>query len=173
MPDDDRQRVTDEYFLLWVLVAQTKDAILRVREREYARYGISNERRAVLYIIENNGGRATPVEIARELFRELHSVTELLKRMEEAGLITRHKGSGRSKVEVRITEKGRDVFNQSRNNETDERVFSVLTKRERERLTLYLSKIRRRVLRDLGVPEWQLNLPLTRNGPESQETREG
>ena len=33
----------DEYFMLWVLIAQTKDAILRARERDYARYGISNE----------------------------------------------------------------------------------------------------------------------------------
>jgi DNA-binding MarR family transcriptional regulator len=83
-----------------------EDAILRARERDYARFGISNERRAALFIIQNNGGRATPVEIARDLFRELHSVTEMLKRMEADGLVTRHKGSGRSKVEVELTEKG-------------------------------------------------------------------
>ena len=78
--------------MLWVLIAQTKDAILRARERDYARFGISNERRAVLYIIQNNGGRATPVEIARELFRELHSITEMLKRMEEDGLVIEAQG---------------------------------------------------------------------------------
>ena len=83
----------DEYFMLWALIAQNRDAILRARERDYARFGISNERRAVLFIIQNNGGQATPVEIARGLFRELHSVTEMLKRMEADGLITRQKGS--------------------------------------------------------------------------------
>ena len=31
--------VSDEHFLLWVLTAQTKDAILRARERDYARFG--------------------------------------------------------------------------------------------------------------------------------------
>jgi hypothetical protein len=30
----------------------------------------------------NNGGTATPVTIARNLFRELHSVTEMIKRVE-------------------------------------------------------------------------------------------
>ena len=114
--------------MLWALIAQTKDAILRARERDYARYGISNERRAVLFTIQNNGGRATPVEIARGLFRELHSITEMLKRMEADGLITRHKGTGRSKVEVELTEKGLDVFKQSLCNETDKRIFSVLSK---------------------------------------------
>ena len=92
------QTVHDEYFLLWVLIAQTKDAILRARERDYARYGITNDRRAVLYAIERNGGSATPVEISRNLFRELHSVTEMLKRMEADGLITREKTSGRSRI---------------------------------------------------------------------------
>ena len=105
--------------MLWVLIAQTRDAILRARELEYARYGISNERRAVLTIIQNYGGRATPVDIARDLFRELHSVTEMLVRMEKDGLVTRHKGTGRSKVEVSLTEKGLDVFDQSFHNETD------------------------------------------------------
>jgi len=32
--------------------------------------------------------RATPVDIARDLFRELHSVTEMLVRMEKDGLVT-------------------------------------------------------------------------------------
>ena len=135
MPDEYEGPVPDEYFLLWVLIAQTKDAILKARERDYARFGISNERRAVLWDIQNNGGQAAPVDIARNLFRELHSVTELLKRMEKDGLITRREGAGRSKVEVK-------------------------TKAERERLTSYLWKLRSRALQDLGVPEWKIKFPL-------------
>ena len=169
MPDDNQLPLPDEYFMLWVLIAQNRDAILRARERDYARFGISNERRAVLFIIQNNGGRAAPVEIARDLFRELHSVTEMLKRMEKVGLITRSKGSGRSKVEVTLTEKGLDVFNQSLQNETDKRIFSVLAPEEREQLASYLWKLRRRVLQDLGIPEWHLNFPLDPNGREESE----
>jgi DNA-binding MarR family transcriptional regulator len=135
-------------------------------ERDYARYGISNERRAVLFIIQNSGGHATPVEIARGLFRELHSVTEMLKRMEADGLISRQKGPGRSKIEVKLTEKGLDVFKQSLHNKTDERIFSVLTKREREALSSILFKLRSKVLQDLGIPEWHLNVPLDPNGQQ-------
>jgi DNA-binding MarR family transcriptional regulator len=172
MPKNGNKPSTDEHFMLWVLIAQTRDAILRARERDYARYGIGNERRAVLFIILNNGGRATPVEIARDLFRELHSVTEMLIRMEKAGLITRHKGTGRSKIEVSLTEKGLEVFNQSLHSQTGEKIFSVLTTKERERLALYLWKIRGKVLQDLGIPEWHLNFPLDPNGVvESEETK--
>jgi DNA-binding MarR family transcriptional regulator len=166
MPGAGERPNPDEFFMLWILIAQTKDGILRARERDYARYGISNERRAVLYIIENNGGRSTPVEISRGLFRELHSVTELLKRMEKDGLIERSKGPGRSKVEVRLTPKGLDVFEQSLHNETDKRIFSALSPKERERLTSYLWKLRSKVLDDLGIPEWSLNFPLNPGIPE-------
>ena len=154
----------DDPFLLWVLIAQTKDGILKARQRDYARFGISDDRRALLYIIMNNGGTATPVTIARNLFRELHSVTEMIKRMEKDGLVERRKGTGRSKVEVVITQKGLDVFEQSHHNETDERIFSALTKQERERLSQYLWKLRSRVLQDLGIPEWSLDLQNPNNG---------
>ena len=166
MPETDQTSLEEEYFLLWVLIAQTKDALLKARERDYARFCIGNDRRAVLFAIESNGGAATPVEVARLLFRELHSVTEMLKRMEADGLITREKSSGRSRIEARITEKGLDVFNQSLHNPTDKRVFSVLTKKERERLRSLLMKLRRRTLQDLGVPEWRLDLPITPQAPE-------
>ena len=163
MPDDEKHLSPDEYFILWVLIAQTRDAILKARERDYARYGISNERRAILYIIQNNGGRTTPVDIARSLFRELHSITEMLKRMENDGLIKRNRGSGRSKVEVTLTKKGRDVFEQSFHNQTDERIFSVLPKEDRDRLASYLFTLRSKVLQDLGIPEWRLDFPMNPN----------
>ena len=170
MPDIEDRPISDEYFPLWVMIAQTKDAILRARQRDYARFNISNERRAVLWNIQNNGGRATPVEISRQLFRELHSVTEMLKRMEQEGLIKRYKGTGRSKVEVRLTEKGLEVFNQSLHNETDKRIFSVLTRKERERLASYLWKLRGQVMKELGIPEWQIKFPLDPNNSDNNKT---
>ncbi len=163
---DEQERPYDQYFLLWVLIAQTKDAILRARERDYARFGISNERRAVLWDIQNNGGHAAPVDIARNLFRELHSVTEMLKRMEHDGLVTIRKGTGRSKTMVELTDAGRDVFNQSLQNETDQRIFSVLSKEERDCLESCLWKLRSRALQDLGIPEWRIKFPVEIPGAE-------
>jgi hypothetical protein len=104
------------------------------------------------------------VEIARQLVRELHSVTEMLKRMEADGLIVRYKGTGRSKVEVKLTAQGLDVFGHSLHNETDKRLLSVLSKKERERLAASLRKLRRHILQDLGIPEWRVGFPVDPNG---------
>ena len=168
MSPEDQDTLWNEYFMLWVLIAQTKDAILRARERDYARYGISNERRAILFTIQNHGGKATPVEIARDLFRELHSITEMLTRMEKDDLITRQRGTGRSKVEVTLTDKGLDVLKQSLSSETDKRIFSVLPKKDRDRLASYLWLLRSRVLEDLGIPAWSLTVPVNPNGQEQR-----
>ena len=72
-------------------------------------------------------------------------------------------------MEVGLTEKGLDVFNQSLRNETDKRIFSVLTKKEREALASTLFKLRSKVLQDLGIPEWHLNFPFDPNGRQGQQ----
>ena len=87
--------------------------------------------------------------------------------MDDGGLVSRHKGTGRSKVEVRLTDKGREALEASRLAETEERIFSVLTKRERERLAHYLLKVRGRVLDDLGIRDWELHLPKSSLTPKA------
>ena len=145
------------------MIAQTKDAVLKARQRDYAQFNINNERRAVLWCIQNNGGQATPVEIARQLFHELHSVTEMLNRMNKEGLVKKYKGSGKSKTVVRLTRKGLEVFNQSLYDETDQKIFSVLTKKEREQLMSCLWKVRNKALSELGIPAWHIKFPLDPN----------
>jgi len=155
---DDNGLYPDEYFSLFVLLSQTKDAVLRARQREYEVYGISNERRALLWVIQSYGGEATPAQIARRFFRELHSITEMLKRMEKDGLVSRHKATGRSKTVVRLTEKGSETLKQSLHNDTDKRILSVLTVEERDRLAASLSKLRTKALEELGVTDVELSV---------------
>jgi len=150
---------SDEFFVLWLLIVQAKDALSKARHRDLERFNINKERRAILWSVQNNGGESTPVKIARQLFKELNSVSEMLKRMEKQGLITRSKRSGKSSVIVKLTNKGEKVFNQSRHNEVDERILSVLPKKRRERLAADLWKIRNQALRELGIPEWHIKFP--------------
>lgn len=164
MVDDDRLEV-DEFFRLFALVAQTKDAMLRARQVGYDQHGISNERRALLWIIRSYGGQATPSDIGRRFFRELHSITEMLSRMEKDGLVTKHQGSGRSKTVVKLTEKGSDILRQSLHNEVDKRIMSILTPEERDQLAVFLSKLRKQALAELGITDVELStqyVPRTR-----------
>jgi DNA-binding MarR family transcriptional regulator len=172
MPKDDYELTADEYFRLFVLVAQTKEAILRARQIEYLPYGISNERRGLLWVIQSYGGQATPTEISRRFLRELQSITEMLKRMEKDGLVTRHSCAGRSRTVVKLTAKGLETLKQSLHNETDRRIFSVLTVEERDQLAASLSKLRTKALVELGMTDVELSvLYVPSAGAESSGVR--
>jgi DNA-binding MarR family transcriptional regulator len=158
MATDSCELKPDEYFSLFVLLAQTKEAILRARQVEYTPYGISNERRGLLWVIQSYGGQATPSQISHRFFRELQSITEMLKRMENDGLVTRHQGSGRAKTAVRLSEKGLETLRQSMHNETDKRLFSVLTPEERDQLAASLGKLRQQAMAELGVTDVELSV---------------
>ncbi len=154
---------TDEFFVLWILIAQAKDALSKVRHRELERFNINRERRAILWAIQNNGGKSTPVGIARLLLKELNSVSEMLKRMEKEGLVKRGKRSGKSSLVVTITKKGEEIFHQSLKNPMDKRILSILPKKRRERLAADLWAIRNQALRELGIPEWHITFPANPN----------
>jgi DNA-binding MarR family transcriptional regulator len=149
----------DEFFVLWLLIAQAEDAISKARHKDLERFNINKERRAILWSVQNNGGESTPVKIARQLFKELNSVSEMLKRMEKQGLVKISKRTGKSSAIVKLTKKGEEIFNQSRHNEVDKRIFSILPTKRRKRLASDLWIIRNQALRELGIPEWHIMFP--------------
>ena len=104
---------------LWVLLAQTREAMYKARKKELSRYSISPRQVAVLATIKAIGDKATPAEISRRLVRESHSVGGILDRMEKQGLIRRDKDlERRNLVRVSITEKGQQVYSQVANKES-------------------------------------------------------
>ena len=148
-----------EFFTLWILIAQAKDTLSKARHRQLEKFNINRERRAILWAIQNNGGKSTPVMIARLLLKELNSVSEMLKRMEKEELVKRGVRKGKSSLTVTLTKKGREIFNQSRHNPVDKRILSILPKKRRERLAADLWAIRNQALRELGIPEWYMAYP--------------
>lgn len=74
-----------------------------------SRLGVTYPQYLVLLVLWEQDGR--PVnDIAKRLFLETNTMTPLLKRMEQEGLVTRHTGDHDSrKVIVSLTEKGRSL----------------------------------------------------------------
>ena len=72
---------------LWMLMTHTRYAIYRAREKELLRYDVSPEQVGVLFIVQVLGNRATPSEISRFVLRQPHTISALIERMEEKGLV--------------------------------------------------------------------------------------
>jgi len=137
----------DGNYKLAVLLAQAREAILKARRKELTRYNISPRQSAVLFYIRAIGDKATPAEISRGLFREPHSVSEILGRMEKQGLLRKVKDLRRKNmVRVELTEKGREACNHSEKRASIDKILSTLSNEERQQLGFYLERLRDKAL---------------------------
>ena len=143
---------SDEDFTLWFLLRQACDATLRARDRELSQYDISVEEAAVLFVVQANGERATPSEISRWLFREPHSTSGLIIRMEKDGLVRKLNDLERKNMlRVVMTEKGREAYEKSTARESIHRIMSSLSQDERQLLRSCLERLRNEALKELRV----------------------
>jgi len=143
---------TDEYYDLWKLLNEARDAILKTRETELAPFDISGVQARVLFFIQANKEPTTPAELSRWLFRESQSVSGLLSRMEKQGLVKRVKDLDRkNQVRIVITEKGRQAYHQSTRRKSIQRIMSSLSKEERRQLKSYLQTLKDKALKELAM----------------------
>ncbi len=139
-------------FNLWVLLQNTKDAIYRVRKKELKQYDISTGQARVWFAIYLLGNKATPAEIARNIFREPHSISELLIRMEKSGLIKRVKDLKNNRIKVVLEEKGyQRLTNQLSHTTSISNIISVLSEEECRQLSIFLNKLQDKALEELGA----------------------
>jgi len=143
----------DQDFELWSLLHQARDAIARARENELKQADISMIKAAVLFFARNLDEPATPAKISRLLFREPHTISGLLDRMESQGLVRRVRDlQRRNLVRIELTEKGEEFYRKSREKrKIISKIMSALTKKERDDLRSSLTKLRNRALKELGV----------------------
>lgn len=138
----------DGIYELAVLLAQAREAMMKARQKELAPYNLSPRQSAVLLYLQATNGKATPSEISRGLFRESHSISEILNRMEKQGLVRKVKDLRRKNmVRIELTGKGREACNRSEKLASIKKMFSTLSNEEQQQLRFYLERLRNRALR--------------------------
>jgi MarR family transcriptional regulator, organic hydroperoxide resistance regulator len=141
----------DKYYALWGLLCQTRDALVKARQKELDTHNISQSRVAVLHIISTMGNGVTPGQIALWLFRQPHSISEILTSMEKEGLITKSRDPQKQNVvHLSITDKGREMYKKSTERTSIHNIMSDLTEEEREQLHNLLLKVLKRSLKEMG-----------------------
>jgi len=117
----------DQAYLFWVLFQQAYSAMSRVREKELGSLGITSHQATLLAVIAELGDRATPSRISKRMFRESHTVTELINRAVKMGLLRKENDSSRKNgVKVVLTDRGRQVCERMKDMEILRRLISVL-----------------------------------------------
>lgn len=137
---------------LWMMLRRTGRLIAKSRQRELAKFDISDDASAVLFTVSFLGRQAIPATISKYLFLERHSVSQLLTRMEKDDLIRRVKDLERKNyVRIELTVKGQDAFIKSSKQRSTKPIISVLTEEEQKLTWAYLVRLRDRAIKKLGL----------------------
>ena len=142
---------TDRDYALWLLLLKVRRCISKAGGKELSPYDITPEQAGVLFIVQALNSKTTPAEISRLTFREPHTVSVLISRMEKKGLIKKVKDMDkRNMIRIAITEKGEEAYKQSTQRTPIHNIMSVLSEAERQQLMSFLQRLRDQALKELG-----------------------
>ena len=137
---------TSEGFKLWWLLFRARESMARARRKELEPAGISNREAAILWLIDVLGPKATIGRISYLAFREHHSISAHISRMEKDGLVRKVKSSDGRSIQVLMTEKGVDAHTYALKRISVHDIMSVLSEEEKQQLFSILHKLRDKAL---------------------------
>lgn len=150
----------DENFSLWTMLHHSSEVLMAVREKAIEKFGLSAiELRmlVVIPIIESTmDHEVTASELTKWLFRKRSTVSELLSRMENKGLILRiPQADNKKSVIIQLTENGRKAREQAFNAGMTfvNKAMSSLSPEERHQLWVITGRLRNLALKELKLTD--------------------
>lgn len=161
-------------YLTYLLLSQTADSMVRLRETRLGRFGLTSAQASALIFIWRSEGRATGAEVARWLFRQPHSVVSLLDRLERDGYIRKTRDPDRRNIKrLDLTETGVEALEHALDISYMCEVLNRLSEQDRVELRRLLTGIRAGALDLMGIDaESYPNVFDAVNGGLEQEQRE-
>ena len=152
----------DEIHDTWNLLAHTYRLIGKLWNKELSEYGFSREQALVLITVKALGDNATPYRISRFQVQEHNTVSDIINRMVKKGLVTKVRVSdGRSRVKVKLTERGQEAFHRALERDTLTRIIGALPENKLGQLKSCLEILRDKALNEIGEgQEWpEIRIP--------------
>ncbi len=127
----------------WRLLHHTVIEVNKARQKELRQYNITTSQAAVLDCIKYHNNDATLTQVARWLLRESQSVSTLVSRMDNRGIIKKSVDPNRKNViRISMTNKGEELYNQVAKRESVKDILSSLSQEELQLFESCLKKIR-------------------------------
>ena len=131
----------------WVRLFRAYTVLERAREMELSRIGITLPQAAVLYFLGTARETLTPTKLARLTYKEPHTISGLLNRMEKQGLIKKTKDLKRKNlVRVSLAKKGEELFKRLLSERVVINITSCLSKKELDTLNELTDKLFERTI---------------------------
>ena len=126
----------------WRQLFRTFKALDRAREIELEQMGVTTIQADVLHALKTSTEPVTPAMLSRWLYREPHSISGLINRMEEQGLVRKSKDlRKKNMVRVTLTKEGEHAYEQTLGVKVYPKILSRLSKKELTSLKVHLDKL--------------------------------
>ena len=142
-----------EHVNIWRKLTITRRALQKVRSKELWKYEITSAEAMVFSSIKTmNDNDVTPGKIARWSLTDPHAVSQLLKRMEKRGLVTRTRDTRhKNRLLIAMTEKGEQTYEKSSQRITQNKLMSSLSVVQRNQLESCLDTLYDAAMNELGI----------------------
>ena len=127
---------------LYILLDQTSSIVTNAVEMEIKHLRLSQPQVRVMTMLSRENRPVTLEELANWTLKEFNSVSTLINRMEQKGLIKKIKKDDDLKTYIALTEKGRDLYLRQVTERSIHLIFSELSKEEQKQLEATLKKVR-------------------------------
>jgi DNA-binding MarR family transcriptional regulator len=133
----------DRDYNMFMLLGLALRSVFKARHCQVDALGLTPAEFHVLLLVEELGEASFPAEISRWLMRKPATVSRLLDRMEDRGLVRRRKDASNGKIKrVVMTEKGRRSLKQARSPDVMRLIMTMLSEDEFRQLWLLLEKLK-------------------------------
>jgi DNA-binding MarR family transcriptional regulator len=141
----------DPLINLYILLDQTNSILTNAVELEIKHLRVTQPQVRILTMLSREDKPVTLDELARWTLKEFNSVSTLIRRMENNGLVKKLKKDGDLKTYVVLTEKGSNLYHEQVTERSIHLIFDHLSDKEKEQLDAILKKIRDKTRDLLGV----------------------
>jgi DNA-binding MarR family transcriptional regulator len=129
----------------WENLAATYMILHRARTLELNRVGLTIPQAEVLHLLKTSREPLTPMKLARRMNRQPHTVSALVSRMEDEGLVRTTKDMEKKNwVRVSLTDKGERAWRRQAEERTARGATVCLSKKELDQLNTICKKLRAR-----------------------------
>jgi DNA-binding MarR family transcriptional regulator len=127
---------------LYILLDQATSIVTNAVELEIKHLRMTQPQVKVLTMLSREDRPVTLDELANWTLKEFNSVSTLINRMEQKGLIKKLKKEDDLKTYIALTEKGSDLYHKQVTERSIHLIFGKLTAEEKKQFDFLLKKVR-------------------------------
>jgi len=145
------RKADDPRIVLYSLLDSTRETISKAIDLELAQYQMSSPQVKIMHILAQSDNGMTLDSLAESTVRELNSISTLISRMQKKGLVTKVRTKDNQKIYVRLTDKGKDIYNNTVTEQSIYLIFDALSAEEKKALAALLAKLQLKARNILGL----------------------